>query len=183
MAIATSEPSALDQLAAARLRGAKPERLLELSEAAIDQATAAGDNPALESIAGELDAAAAAHPDQGDGLRLQFAAERAHAIASQPPVSRTQTGSSGRQGAFRVAGQLLGVVVILALSLFAAMLASGSYEIAYVLMFVVVLGPLLVALTGAIGFVRRFQRSASMEATGSTGSSSSALRSPKSGSA
>ena len=154
----TSERSALEELAAARLRGAKPERLLELSEAAIDQAAAAGDTLALESIAEELDSAAPAHPDQGDGLRLRFAAERAHAIASQPPAFPANGAVPvAAKRAFGLAGQLLGVIVIVALSLFAALLASGSYEIAYALMFVVVLAPLLVALAAATGLVRWFQ--------------------------
>ena len=163
MGITSSERSALEELVAARLRGAKPEQLLELSEAAIDQATAAGDTFTLESIAGELDSAAAAHPNQGDGLRLRFAAERAHAIASHPPGFPAANDVPkpvpvAAQKAFSLAGLLLGVIVILALSLFAAMAASGSYEVAYILMFVLVLGPLLVALTAAIGFVRWLQR-------------------------
>lgn len=159
MGVISSQPSAFEQLAAARRRDAKPEQLLELSEAAIDQATAAGDTLTLKSIAVELDSAAAAHPDQGDGLRLRFAAERAHAIASHPPASPT-TGAvpAAAKRAFGLTGQLLGVIVIVALSLFAALLASGSYEIAYILMFVVVLGPVLVALTAATGLVRWFQK-------------------------
>lgn len=158
MGVISSEPSAFGRLAAARRRDAKPERLLELSEAAIDQATAAGDTLTLKSIAAELDSAAAAHPDQGDGLRLRFAAERAHAIASQPPAFPANGAVPvAAKRAFGLAGQLLGVIVIVALSLFAAMLASGSYEIAYILMFVVVLGPLLVALTAATGLMRWFQ--------------------------
>lgn len=164
MSVASGERSALEELAAARQRGAKPEKLLELSEAAIDQAIAAGDTLALKSIAGELDAAAAAHPGQGDGLRLRFAADRAHAIASEPPVSLAANDAPkpvpvAAKRAFSLAGLLLGMIVILALSLLAAMAASGSYEIAYILMFVVVLGPLLVALTGGVGVLRWFQGS------------------------
>ena len=158
MGIASSDRNAVEELALARLRDAKPEQLLQLSEIAIDQATATGDTLTLESIARELDSAAAGHPDQEDGLRLRFAAERAHAIASQPPAFPASNDVPvAAKRAFGLAGQLLGVVVIVALSLFAAMLASGSYETAYILMFVVALGPLLVALTVAVGFVRWYQ--------------------------
>jgi hypothetical protein len=162
MGIASSERSAPEELAAAHLRDAKPDEILELAEDAIDQATAAGDSLTIESVAGELDSAAAAHPDQGEGLRLRFAAERAYAIASQPPVFPASGGVRkpvpvAAKRAFRLTGLLLGVIVMLALFLFGAMAASGSYEIAYLLMFVVVLGSLFAALTGAVGFVRWFQ--------------------------
>ena len=44
-------PSPLEELGAARLRDARPEALLELTEDAIDRAAAGGDTRTLESIA------------------------------------------------------------------------------------------------------------------------------------
>lgn len=84
----TTEPRAGAQLAAARLRGAQPDELLDLADAAIERADAAGDALSLELIAAELDSAAAAHPAAGDGLRI--AADRARAaalpLAPSPPT-------------------------------------------------------------------------------------------------
>jgi hypothetical protein len=73
--------AALEQLAPARLRGAKPDEL-ELAEAAIGSTNRPpGDTLILESVAAELDSAALAHLpfDQGDGLHFRLAAGRARA--------------------------------------------------------------------------------------------------------
>ena len=151
--VTTCERRALGELAAARLRGAKPDELLELADAAIDQATAVGDRLTIESVAAELDAAAPAHPDEGDGLRLRLAAGRARAIASRPPAgtaSQEVPVPRVAKVAFRAA------ITIAALTLFAfgALAASDSYGIAYILMFLVVLGSLFVAVTGTVGLVQ-----------------------------
>lgn len=158
MGVASSERSALEELAAARVRGAKPETLLELSEAAIERATAAGD---LELIAAELDSAATAHPDQGDGLRLRLAAEHAHAIASQAPLSAPSDAPAPpapHLGTTNVAFRVAVAIVVLALFSFGAIAVLGdvsaSYVIAYVVLFLVPLGLLFVGLALAVGFVR-----------------------------
>lgn len=85
MSVTSSEPSALRQLAAARVRNALPGELLDLADAAIEQAVADGDTVALELIVAELDSAAAAHPENGNGLRVAAARARA-AFPSPPPA-------------------------------------------------------------------------------------------------
>lgn len=156
MGVTSSERSALEELVAARLRGAKPEKLLELSEAAIGQATAVGDTLALESIAAELDSAAQAHPDQGDGLRLRFAAERAHATASRPAAIAGSEEVPVPLVA-EVAFWVTVVIAALTLSLVFVLAGQGNdsgYGIALALALVVILGSLVGALTGAVGFVK-----------------------------
>ena len=146
----------IEELTAARLRGDKPEKLLELSEAAIDQATAASD---LESIAAELDSAAAAYPEQGDGLRLRFAAERAHAIASRAPaIAAVQDAPEQVRVAervFRLTGLVLGVIVVLGVFSVAAILLASELIAVFVLV-VGTLALLYAAVTGAAGFQRWF---------------------------
>jgi hypothetical protein len=158
MGATSLERTALEQLAAARLRGAKPDELLELAEAAIDQATAASDTLTLESVAAELDSAALAHPpfDQGDGLRFQLAAGRARAIASHPPATAAPEDApvpTAAKAAFWV------TVAIAALTLFyfgtiAGQDSAASWDIAFLLLFLVPLGSLFVAVTGVVGWVQ-----------------------------
>lgn len=65
MGVTSPERSALEQLSAARRRGdAKPDELLELAEAAVDQAADAADALSLEKIAAELESAAPALPNR-----------------------------------------------------------------------------------------------------------------------
>jgi hypothetical protein len=153
MGITSSERSALGELAPARLRGAKPDELLELAEAAIHQANAVGDSLTLVSVAAELDAAAPAHPDQAGGLRLRLAAARARAIAARRPAI-TASAEVPVPLAAKVAFWATVMIAALALFLFGAMATSDSYGIAYLLMFVVVLGSLFVAVAGIVGFVQ-----------------------------
>jgi hypothetical protein len=156
MGITSRERSALQELAAARLRGAKPEELLELAEAAVDQATAAGDAQTLESVAAELDLAAPAHPEQEDGLRLRLAAGRAGVIALRPRAVAAVEEVSVPLAAV-VAFWVTVAVAALALSLVLVMAGQGNdsgYGIALALAFVVVLGSLVVAITGVAGFVQ-----------------------------
>jgi uncharacterized RDD family membrane protein YckC len=89
MSATSADQSSLQQLTAARLRDAQPDELLDLADAAIEQAAAGGDRLTLELIAAELDSAATARPETGDGLRV--AAARARAAlrpAPPPPLSR-----------------------------------------------------------------------------------------------
>lgn len=87
MSITIHEQSALEQLAAARLRGAQPDELLDLADAAIEQATAGSDSATLELLAAELDSAAATHPESGAGLKV--AAARARAALPPSPLPET----------------------------------------------------------------------------------------------
>lgn len=89
MSAISHERSSLEQLAAARLRGAGPDELLDLADAAIERATAAEDGLTLELIAAELDSAATAHPEWRDGLRV--AAQRARAALPQPARTAAAT--------------------------------------------------------------------------------------------
>jgi hypothetical protein len=160
--IATGELSALDQLAAARLRGAKPDELLELAEAAIDQATAAGDVQTIESVAEELDLAAPAHPDEGDGLRLRLAAGRARALASRPSgfaVSDAASAGVDAPTAAKVAFWTTLAIGAVTLFSFGAMSSqepdsAGSWGIAVFLFFLLGLGALVVLIAGTVGFVQ-----------------------------
>ena len=162
MGVATSEPSALDQLAAARLRGAKSEELLELAEAAIDQATAAGDVQTVDSVAEELDLAAPAHPDGGDGLRLQLAAGRARALASRPrEFAASDAGLDGVEAPMAAKVAFWTTVAIGAVTLFSVGVMSsqeadsaGAWGTAWFLLFLLGLGALFVLITGAVGFVQ-----------------------------
>jgi hypothetical protein len=162
MSVATSEPSALDQLAAARLRGAKPDVLLELAEATIDQATAAGDVQTVESVAEELDLAAPAHPDEGDGLRLRLAARRARALASRPSAFAAHgAGSEGAQTPMAAKVTFWTTLAIGAVTLFSFAAMSGrgddsaaAWDTAWFLLFLIPLGSLFILLTGAAGFVQ-----------------------------
>ena len=161
MGVATSEASALDQLAAARLRGAKPDELLELAEAAVDQATAAGDAQTVEAVAEELDLAAPVHSDEGDGLRLRLAAGRARALASRPSAFAASDAESEDLGVPMTAKVAFWVTVTLAaltaflIGAMAGQADDSGYGIALVLALVVVLGGLFIALTGAVGLVQR----------------------------
>jgi RDD family protein len=85
MGVISRDERALEQLGAARLRGARPDELLDLADVAIEQATAAGDIAGLERIAAELDAAAAAVPGRDDGLRVAAGRARAAVAACAPP--------------------------------------------------------------------------------------------------
>jgi hypothetical protein len=161
MGVTSSERSALERLASARLRGdAKPDELLELAETAIDQATAAGDFRTIESVAAELDLAAPAHPGSADGLRLRLAAGRARALASRLPTSSPSDAARedvGAPVAAEVAFWTTVAITGLTLFLIGALAGRGDdsgYGIAIVLMVVVALGSLLVALSGAVGFVQ-----------------------------
>jgi uncharacterized RDD family membrane protein YckC len=87
MTVTPHEQSAPESLAAARLRGVEPDELLDLADAAIEQATAAGQAVTLELIAAQLDAAAAEQPEKGDGLRIAAARARAAAPVSPAPPS------------------------------------------------------------------------------------------------
>ena len=148
-------PSPLDELEAARLRDAGPEALLELAEDAIDRTAAGGDTRTLESIATELESAARAHPDEDDGLRLQFAAERAHVIAAKPPPAASAEEvpvPTAAKAAFSVT-----VAILVLTPLLLAMMGAGSYGIAYLFMFLVALGSLLAAVTGIVGLVQSVQ--------------------------
>jgi hypothetical protein len=153
MGVATSEPSALDQLAAARVRGAKPDELLELAEAAIDQATAAGDAQTVESVAEELDVAAPTYPEWEGGHRLRLAADRARATSQQPPPAPEDVPATAK-AAFWV------TLAIATLTLFSigAVGALGDVDASYLILFLaalaVVIGGLFVAATGAVGFVQ-----------------------------
>ncbi len=89
MSATTDVRSELDALVAARLRGAGPEELLDLADEAIEQASAAADTVGLELIGAELDAAAAAHPETADGLRV--AAARARAALPTPAPEPVDT--------------------------------------------------------------------------------------------
>ena len=78
MSATTDTRGELDALVAARLRGAAPDELLDLADSAIEHTSAAAaDTVGLELIAAELDAAAAAHPETADGLRVAAARARA----------------------------------------------------------------------------------------------------------
>lgn len=160
MSVTISEPSALEELAAARLRGAKPEQLLQLSEAAIDQATAADDTLTLESIAAELDSAAATHPDQGDGLRLRFAAERAHAIASRHRHFAAADAESEKRAvpraakvAFRVTVASAALTLLLIVVMLAGQESDSSFVAFIVFGLVLILGSLVAAVTGVVGLL------------------------------
>lgn len=162
MGITLSEQSAVDQLAAARLRGAKPDELLELAEVAVDQATAAGDSQTVESVAEELDLAAAAHLEDGDGLRLRLAARRARTLASRPPEPGASDAGSDDVGApmaAKVAFWTTIVIGAVALFSFGAMSSqeadsAGAWGIAWFLLFLLGLGGLFVLITGTVGFVQ-----------------------------
>ena len=166
MGVVTSEPSALDQLAAARLRGAKPEELLELAEAAVDQATAGGDAHAVESVADELDLAASAYPDEGDGLRLRLAAGRARALASRPaPFAVPDAGSEHADAPLAAKMAFWTTLAIGALTAFSFAVMSGrgddsaaAWDTALFLLFLLGLGSLVVLLAGAVGFVQSVRR-------------------------
>lgn len=82
----------LDALVAARLRGAAPDELLDLADSAIEHTSAAAaDTVGLELIGAELDAAAAAHPETADGLRVAAARARAALPESAPARVATAT--------------------------------------------------------------------------------------------
>lgn len=84
MSVTVGEQHA-ERLAAARLRGAHPDELLDLADPAIEQAAAAADATRLELIAAELEQAAATHPETGNGLRIAAARARA-ALPPTPPT-------------------------------------------------------------------------------------------------
>jgi uncharacterized RDD family membrane protein YckC len=97
MSLTSHEQSGLEQLVAARLRDAEPDDLLDVADTAIEQATGAGDALTLELIAAELDSAAAAHPERGDGLKV--AAARARAGLPPPAPAAPATLEPARSGA------------------------------------------------------------------------------------
>lgn len=156
MGITISERSALEELAAARLQEVDPETLLQLADAVIDQAAAAGDTLTLESVAAELDSAAAPlQPDQGDGLRLRLAARRARAT-SQIVTAVAASEEGPVPAAAKVA--FWGTVAVAALTLFLVAVIAGQgddsgYGVALVLIAVVGLGSLFLVLTGVVGLV------------------------------
>lgn len=154
----TFSESTVDELASARRRGARPDELLELSEAAIDRATTADD---LELIAAELDSAAAAYPEQGDGLRLRLAAKRAHAIASRAPAIAESKDALEPEPVvekiFRLTGLVLGAIVVLGVLAVVAMFLASEALAAFVL-FLGALALLYAAVRGAAGFHGWFQR-------------------------
>lgn len=161
MGTTVSERSALEELTAARLRGAKPDKLLELAEAAVDQATAAGDAQTVESVAEELDLAAAARPDEGDGLRLELAARRARALASRPPAfAASDAGEEGVDVPTAAKLSFWTTVAIGAVALFAFGAMSGlgdsaaGWDTAWFLIFLIGLGSLFVLIAGVVGFVQ-----------------------------
>lgn len=166
MGVTTTEPSALDQLAAARLRGAKPDELLELAEAAVDQATATGDVETVESVAEELDLAAPAHPEEGDGLRLRLAAGRARALASRPAAFvGSNAGSEGVAVPMAAKVAFWTTLAIGAVSLFSFGAMSGrgddsaaAWDTAWFLLFLIGLGSLFILIAGAVGFVQSVRR-------------------------
>ena len=153
MTTTISERRALEELTAAHLRGAKPEKLLELAEAAIRAASLAGDALTLESVAAELDLAAAPlQPDQGDGLRLRLAARRARATSQI--LTAVVAAEEGPVPAVAEAAFWVPVAIgALALFSIGAMALGGSYAAAYFLMFLLVFGSLFVAVLGAVGVV------------------------------
>jgi hypothetical protein len=162
MGVATSEPSALDQLAAARLRGARPDELLELAEGAIDQATAAGQAQTVESVADELELAASACPDGGDCVRLRLAAGRARTLALRPSTfAASDAGSEGVDAPMAARLCFWTTVAIAALALFLVAAGSsqeadsaGAWTIGYALVFLLGLGALFILITGVVGFVQ-----------------------------
>lgn len=162
MGVATGEPSALDQLAAARLRGARPDELLELAEAAVDQATAAGDAQTVVSVAEELDLAAPAHPDEGDGLRLRLAAGRARALASRPSAfAACDAGPEGVDTPMAAKLAFWTTLAIAALTLFSfgAMSSqeadsAGAWNTALFLFFLLGFGALFVLVAATVGLVQ-----------------------------
>lgn len=89
MSVTGHEQTTLEQLAAARMRGAHPDELLDLADAAIERATADNEELTLELIAAELESAAMAHPERGDGLRV--AAARARASLPQASALAAET--------------------------------------------------------------------------------------------
>jgi hypothetical protein len=123
----TSEQSALDQLAAARVGEAKPDKLLEVAEASIDEATVAGDVQTVELVAEKLDLAAAAHSSDGDGMRLELAAGRARALASRPAAfAVSDAGSEGAEVPMAAKLSFWTTVVIVAVALFSFGAMSGQ---------------------------------------------------------
>lgn len=88
MSATGTEASSLERLAAARSRGAEADELLDLGDAAIVEAVAAGDAVMLERIAAELDAAAAAAAHDR-GLRIASARARAGLAPPAPPGQAT----------------------------------------------------------------------------------------------
>jgi uncharacterized RDD family membrane protein YckC len=99
MSVISGEQTALERLAAARLRGAQPDELLDLADAAIELATVDQDGAMLELIATELDAAATEHPQGGDGLRIAAARAR----ASLPPSGRPAPASPASPASAEIA--------------------------------------------------------------------------------
>lgn len=75
----------LERLAAAALRDASPDELLDLADTALEQAAAAHDAHALERIAELLETVAAAHGPEGRGLAV--AAVRARAAPAAEPTA------------------------------------------------------------------------------------------------
>lgn len=72
--------SAVERLAAARLRGADLDELLDLADAAIERASASRDAAALERLARELSAAALERGPDGRGLGVAGARASAAAV-------------------------------------------------------------------------------------------------------
>jgi hypothetical protein len=178
MSIAGNEQSALESLAAARLRGAPPDELTGLADTAIKQARGAVDATSLELIAAELESAAAMEPDPeaGDALRSAAGRARASAVVSLPPsigVSPTKSfvelsesrpsdqpaaaeaistdvSASRRAGAFAL--DLLLLVAALLLVLFVGSSIANAEEVDWVvLLWAVVVAPLYFALYHAFG--------------------------------
>lgn len=154
MGVTSPERSALEQLSAARRRGdAKPDELLELAEAAVDQAADAADALSLEKIAAELESAAPAYPEPEGGLRLRFAATRVRATSLRPPAAPEDVPQAAR-----VAFWVTVWVTVLTLFSLGAVAALGDVSASYVLviivMFAVVIGFLVAAVTGAVGLVQ-----------------------------
>ena len=89
MSVSSDERSALESLAAARLRDARADELLDLADAAIEQATTAADRLSLDLIAAELESAATAHPEAATGLRVAAARARVALPPSPRPPSET----------------------------------------------------------------------------------------------
>ena len=155
MGVISSEEEVLEQLAAARLRAAPPDELLDLADAAIEQASAAGDALGLERIAAELDAAAASRPGTEHGLRV--AAGRARAAAARPvavatvPAEASELASPMRR--FVAFGLDLVLLFAGLLLVFLVGLAIASPEVTYwvALVWFVVVVPLYFALYHAFG--------------------------------
>lgn len=135
MTVTGHEQTALEQLAAARLRGAQADELLDLADAAIERATAGDDGLTLELIAAELESAATAHPQTGDGLRVAAARARANlprwnepATVTSPPgeIAAAEVSTHASWGSRFLAWLIDVVILVTADSLVAYMVGTPA---------------------------------------------------------